>query len=167
VVGTVPPNSSYTFRFPITVGAASAPFIERFNLVDELVTWFPDQGIRAAVSFQQIGGFGVVTRHLGAGGYQLGPDGAVTAFGGAPALANSAALWQGWDIARGLVLRSDDTGGYILDGFGGLHPFGSAPPMASTAYWQGWDIARGLVLRSDNTGGYILDGAGGLHGFGS
>ena len=125
VVGTVAPNSSYTFRFPITVGAASAPFIERFNLVDELVTWFPDQGIRAAVSFQQIGGFGVVTRHLGVGGYQLAPDGAVTAFGGAPALANSAALWPGWNIARGLVLRSDDTGGYILDGFGGLHGFGS------------------------------------------
>jgi hypothetical protein len=37
----------------------------------------------------------------------------------------STAYWQGWDIARGLVLRSDNTGGYILDGAGGLHGFGS------------------------------------------
>ena len=71
--------------------------------------------------------------------------------------------WPGWDIARGLVLRSDDSGGYVLDGYGGLHPFGTAPAITSSVYWPGWDIARGVTLRNDNTGVDVVDGAGGLH----
>ena len=167
VVGTVAANASYTFRFPITIGASTTGFVDQFNLVDEQVTWFSAHGINATISYQKTGDFAVVTRHHGAGGYQVAPDGTITAFGGAPVLANSATIWPDFDIARGLVLRSDDSGGYVLDGYGGLHPFGTAPAITSSVYWPGWDIARGLVLRSDDSGGYILDGYGGLHPFGT
>jgi hypothetical protein len=81
------------------------------------------------------------------------------------------AYWQGWDIARGLVLRSDGVSGYVLDGWGGLHPFGGAPSVSSTASWRGWDIARGVVAWTGTTdgdpGGWILDGWGGVHAYGS
>jgi len=107
----------------------------------------------------------IVMRHVGAGGYRIGPDGTVNAFGGAPALA-ATATWPGHDYVRGAVLRSDDKGGYVVDLYGGLHPFGNAPAEGGTAYWSGWDIARGITLRSNNTSGYVLDGYGGLHPFG-
>jgi hypothetical protein len=63
-------------------------------------------------------------------------------FGSAPAVSVTA-YWQGWSIARGLVVRSD-TSGYVLDGWGGTHPFGGAPAVSVSAYWPGWDIARGI-----------------------
>jgi hypothetical protein len=107
----------------------------------------------------------VMVRHHGAGGYTVAPNGSITAFGGAPALAPSA-TWPGQDIVRAAVLRSDDLGGYVLDLFGGIHPFGNAPAVGGSPYWPGWDIARDLVLRSNNTSGYVLDGYGGVHPFG-
>jgi len=169
VTGTVAPGQAYRFTFPVTIGLNPAnSFVDQFNLVDEGVAWFPSaSGFSVAVTDNNIGGFGVAMRHHGPGGYSLAPDGTVTAFGGAPALANTSSMWPDWDIARGIVLRSDDLGGYVLDGWGGLHQFGNAPAMSATAYWSGWDIARGIVLRSDNLGGYVLDGWGGLHQFGN
>ena len=77
--------------------------------------------------------------------------------------------WQGWDIARKVVVFSDGTGGYVLDGYGGLHGFGvglPAPPNPKlTAYWPGWTIARDVVLIPGTHSGYVLDGYGGLHPF--
>jgi len=52
-------------------------------------------------------------------------------------LFNTGTTWPDWDIARGIVLRSDDTGGYVLDGWEGIHPFGSAPVLDVSAYWPG------------------------------
>lgn len=76
--------------------------------------------------------------------------------------------WNGWDIARAVVLKNDGSGGYVLDGWGGLHAFGEATPILNNthAYWQGWDIARDVALRPDGSSGYILDAYGGLHAFG-
>ena len=164
---TVAPGASYTFRFPITVGMTNlASFVDRFDVVAEGVGYMPDAGIGVTVSFVKTIDRAVATRHNGPGGYTMAPDGTIAAFGGAPAMASNK-IWQGWDIARGMVLRSDDLGGYILDGWGGLHPFGNAPALATTVYWSGWDIARGIVLRSDDLGGYVLDGWGGVHPFGN
>ena len=129
------------------------------------------------------------------GGYVLDGFGGLHPYGSSPPIpggfqyntgdassrAAPGAYWQGWDIARAVVLRSDGTSGYVLDGFGGLHPFGGAPAIpggyqydatdpnarsAPGAYWHGWDIARGVVLRADGVSGYVLDGFGGTHPFG-
>jgi hypothetical protein len=80
------------------------------------------------------------------------------------------AYWQGFDIARGIVLRGNTSTGYVLDGYGGVHPFAPSgvalpPTPAITGYWQGWDIARAIVLASAISG-YVLDGWGGIHPFG-
>src|ERR1035437_405360 len=98
--------------------------------------------------------------------YVLDGWGGLHPFGGAPAVSGTA-YWQGWDIARGIVLQSTGQGGYVLDGWGGLNPFGGAPAVSGTASWHGWDIARGIVLQSTGQGGYVLDGWGGLHPFGT
>ena len=59
-----------------------------------------------------------------------------------PPLTVGGTYWQGWDIARKVVIFSDGTGGYVLDGYGGLHGFGvgrPAPPDPKlTAYWAGF-----------------------------
>jgi uncharacterized delta-60 repeat protein len=84
---------------------------------------------------------------------------------------NNAPYWKGWDIARGVALKGDQTGGYELDGWGGIHSFGvngHAPPARVNGgpYWRDWDIARDIAILPDETGGYVLDGWGGLHPFG-
>lgn len=90
--------------------------------------------------------------------------------------------WNGWDIARGVMLVTDSTGwrgGYVVDAWGGLHPFGvngTTPPAvdpSTVSYWPGWQIVRsGTVFRNaagvtNNlpNGGFTLDAWGGLHGF--
>ena len=169
VTTTVPPGGTYTFTFGYTVdapGAAVGPVSEHFNLVDELVAWFPDTGPTFTFGVEPRVDRGIAFVHSGAkAGYTVDPDGSVRAFGGAPQ-PTSYATWPGFDIARGIVVRPDGTSGYTLDGFGGLHPFGAAPSVSTTAYWSGWDIARGIVLRPDGVSGYVLDGFGGLHPFG-
>jgi len=117
-------------------------------------------------------GRAIATLPNGDGGYLLDGYGGFHAFGSAPASANGAVYWGGWDIARDVALLPSGTGGYVLDGYGGLHPFGvgsnPAPPaLASTVYWGGFDIARRLVLTADGRGGYILDGWGGIHAVGT
>ena len=118
----------------------------------------------------------------GLGGYVLDGYGGLHAFsinrtvgfrslgtGPPPPLPVGGTYWQGWDIARKVVIFSDGTGGYVLDGYGGLHGFGvghPAPPDPSlTAYWNGWPIARDVVLIPGTHSGYVLDGYGGLHPF--
>ena len=160
-------GSSYTFTFPFAVQLSNtSSVVEHFNLVDEGVTWFPDTGLNYAVTLTKTVDRAIALRHHGTGGYSVAPDGTVSAFGGAPALADmGTTAWPGWDIARGIALRPDDQGGYVLDGWGGLHPFGNAPAVNDNAYWKGTDIARAVALRNDGRGGYVLDGWGGVHGF--
>ena len=107
-------------------------------------------------------------------------------FGASPTISrfDGAPYWNGWDIVRGVALRTGDStgcatfGGYTLDGLGGLHAFGingHARPSTPTGgpYWKGWDIARGIALvpadprnpASPPAGGFVLDGFGGLHYF--
>ncbi|MDP9075513.1 MAG: M23 family metallopeptidase [Actinomycetota bacterium] len=111
-----------------------------------------------------------VLRSDGHSGYTLDGFGDVMAFGGAPSVpANQEPQWPGWNIARRLVLATDNSG-YVLDGFGGVHPFwaagATAPPSpAGGAYWPNWDIARDIELLPDRSGGYTLDGFGGVHPF--
>ena len=88
------------------------------------------------------------------------------------------AYWQGWDIARGIVLMPGSTAttysGFVLDGWGGLHAFAASgtampSPPTVTGYWPGWDIARGITLVPHQPGGqpqgYVLDGFGSMHPF--
>ena len=104
----------------------------------------------------------------GSGGYLLDGYGGLHTFGAATAMP-ATAYWNGWDIARDVVLLPGSTAsavqGYTLDGFGGVHPFGGAPAIRGGGYWRNWDIAKRMVLLSDGSGGYILDGFGGLHAF--
>ena len=169
VTTTVPPGGTYTFTFGFTLDAGAAAVSqvsEHFNLVQELVAWFPDTGPTFTFGVTPRVDRGTALVHTGANaGYRVDPDGTVHAFGGARQ-PTGYATWPGFDIARGIVVRPDGVSGYVLDGYGGLHPFGGAPAVTSTAYWSGWDIARGLVLRPDGVSGYILDGFGGLHPFG-
>lgn len=166
---TIPPGGYYQFIFPIQVGVSSAAsFLEHFNLVADGVTWFPDTGPVYGFAITKTVDRGIALRHHGPGGYALAPDGTVTPFGGAPALAGTeTTLWPGWDVARGIVLRSDDAGGYVLDELGVLHGFGSAPGFSPPSPNFGFDIARSVVLSSDNAGGYVLDGYGAVHAFGT
>jgi hypothetical protein len=64
--------------------------------------------------------------------------------------------WQGWDIARDVVLLSGSgsagASGYLLDGSGGAHPIaaGRSPPPAITPapglnFWPGQDVVRVIV----------------------
>jgi len=111
----------------------------------------------------------------GTGGYVLDGYGGLHGFGvGRPAPPDPklTAYWNGWTIARDVVLIPGTHSGYVLDGYGGLHPFaapGEAMPPSFTdgTYWQGWDIARGVwLLPSPTLGkpeGYVLDGYGGVH----
>jgi hypothetical protein len=89
--------------------------------------------------------------------------------GGLPPAAQVSAYWQGWDIARKVVIFADGKGGYVLDGWGGIHGFGiGQPPPANptmSAYWHGWDIAHDFALIPGTRSGYVMDGYGGLHGF--
>ena len=109
------------------------------------------------------------------GGYILDGFGGLHAVrvgnGGAPKAVSGNPDWPGWDIARGVAIKSDKTGGYELDGFGGIHPFAlgnnSKPSGAikGGGYWPGWDIARGIALLPNGKSGYMLDGFGGIHRF--
>ena len=110
------------------------------------------------------------------GGYVLDGWGGMHPFGiGGNALPRKITVgpfWNGWDIARGVVINRAGDGGYILDGWGGIHPFavlGAAVPAAITvqAYWSGFDIARSITLGADNASGYTLDGWGGIHPYGT
>jgi hypothetical protein len=94
----------------------------------------------------------------------------VDTFGPVPTAVFDAPSWPGWDIARGVALRADQTGGFVLDGFGGLHWFSlgtrrRAPAVFGAAFWPGWDIAQGVALMPDGSGGFTVDGFGGLHWF--
>jgi hypothetical protein len=73
-----------------------------------------------------------------------------------------APVWNGWDIARGIVFTG--RGGFVLDAWGGIHAFGQARVTSSSGYWKGWDIARGIALAGNGTG-VVIDGWGGLHTF--
>jgi outer membrane protein assembly factor BamB len=108
----------------------------------------------------------------GLGGYVLDGYGGLHKFGNATVM-TAPAYWNGWDIARQVVLApwatSTAPAGWTLDGFGGTHPFGGAAAITGVSYF-GFDIARGLVILPDSTpssvAGYSLDGYGGLHPFG-
>ena len=110
----------------------------------------------------------------------------VVTYGATPTITsfNRVDYWRGWDIVRGVALRSADPttcasfGGYTVDGYGGLHPFGingKTPPSKPRdgPYWKGWDIARSVALvpvdprnpDSPPAGGFVLDGYGGLQYF--
>ena len=104
--------------------------------------------------------------HYGPSFLQLDGWGGLHTVGGAAFDISGGPYWLGWNIARGVALRSGGNGGYVLDGWGGVHAFGTAPSVAPGAYWPGWDIARGLVVRPDGASGYVLDGWGGIHAFG-
>src|SRR5205085_1048881 len=112
-----------------------------------------DVAPRLRVPFQQLPNGGAVAPQFGD---------IIVYWRTAPAVAQ-AVSWQGWDIARGLVVQRGRAGGYVLDGFGGIHAFGGAPPVTATGYWPGRDIARGIALRPDGVSGYVLDGWGGIH----
>ena len=99
-----------------------------------------------------------------AGGYRLGPDGDLTAFGAAAPATGDTGTTPGRARAVALGGRANRVG-YVLDGFGGLHPFNGAR-AATGPTWPGWDIARDLVVRADGRSGYVLDGLGGVHPFG-
>ncbi|MEA2647272.1 MAG: hypothetical protein QOE92_2355 [Chloroflexota bacterium] len=108
-------------------------------------------------------------------GYTLDGYGGVHPFGdpAPPNIGDGAhAYWNGWDIARGMVLTSclPSVRGYTLDGWGGVHGFGSSgnPPDPSiSGYWSGWDIAESIAGCPDVPGsGYTLDGYGGVHQWG-
>ena len=85
------------------------------------------------------------------------------------------AYWQGWDIARGLVITPDSAvgsvKGYTLDGWGGLHPFGGAAAVSNNAYTPNQDIFKGIAWAPGDTsaspGGWTLDAYGGVHPFGN
>jgi hypothetical protein len=108
-------------------------------------------------------------------GYTLDGYGGIHPFGGAPAV-QGGPYWQGYDIAKRLVVLSDGSGGYVLDGLGGLHPFAIGanampPTITNNAYWPSWAIARDIALAPGSTAasvsGVTLDGYGGVHPFGN
>ncbi|MDQ1427200.1 MAG: hypothetical protein QOK39_676, partial [Acidimicrobiaceae bacterium] len=111
-----------------------------------------------------------VLRSDGRSGYTLDGFGDVMAFGGAPGIpTGQESLWPSWNIARRLVLLTDNSG-YVMEGFGGIHPFWAAgaaqpPGVSGAAYWPNWDIARDIELLPNHRGGYQLDAYGGLHPF--
>ena len=109
------------------------------------------------------------------GGYVLDGWGGMHPFGvgnsAPPPSITVGPFWNGWDIARGVVINSAGTGGYILDGWGGIHPYAaSGAPIPGNptvfGYWSGWDIARSITLGPDGADGYVLDGWGGIHPYG-
>ena len=102
------------------------------------------------------------------GGYLLDAWGGVHAYGGAAPIGDGP-YWNGFDIARGIVMRPDRTSGYVLDGYGAVHSYGGAPKMTNGPYWNGFDIARGIALNPCDpaNGGYVLDGWGAIHPFGT
>ena len=101
-------------------------------------------------------------------GYVLDGWGGIHAVGGASP-ATGATFWSGWDIARGITVRSDGSSGWVLDGWGGVHPYSGAPSITNGPFWSGWDIARSIALNpcDPDNGGYVLDGWGGVHAFGT
>jgi hypothetical protein len=96
------------------------------------------------------------------------PRGFAVAYG-LPSPVVGGPYWQGWDIARKVVIFDDGTGGYVLDGYGGVHSFGiGQPPPPNpviTGYWHGHDIAHDMVLIPGTHSGYVMDGYGGTHSF--
>lgn len=107
------------------------------------------------------------------GGVVLDGWGGIHPFGGLTLTSSGYPYWQGWDIARSVVVREDGSGGWTLDGWGAIHSWGAAPPISAPTYWPGWDIARALVVTSrdsrgvlDGRQGYVLDGWGGIHAWG-
>jgi hypothetical protein len=101
------------------------------------------------------------------GGVVLDLFGGLHPFGGAALDTTGAPYWNGWDIARAVVVLPDGSGGWTLDGWGGITNWGGAPHIQTPAYWPGWDIARGLVVLPDEQSGYLLDGLGHVHPFGN
>jgi len=100
------------------------------------------------------------------GGVLLEADGTLVPFGGVKLDTHGAPSWQGQDVARALVVRSDGAGGWVLDEWGGVHAFGVAPPIAS-GFTSKDDSARALVVLGDQRSGYVLDRDGAVHSFGS
>jgi hypothetical protein len=113
-------------------------------------------------------------------GYVLDGWGAVHRFASnrvlPPAITgNQPPYWQGWDIAKAIVLDlesgcSSGGCGYTLDGYGGLTQWGQAPAInPQPAYHNGWDIARAVVISTFTPccSGYTVDGFGGFSGFGA
>jgi uncharacterized protein YvpB len=117
----------------------------------------------------------------GSGGWTLDGYGGIHSWGGAGNVnagqysndprARAGPYWNGWDIARALVVNPDGKSGYVLDGYGGVWPFGGAPSLTGYQYWSGSDVARGLLIHYTNAGvpdgGWTLDGYGGLWPFGA
>jgi hypothetical protein len=77
-------------------------------------------------------------------GYVLDGYGGVHQLGVALPVATPV-YWQGWDIARNIVLTLNSSlaapAGYVVDGYGAYHPFGAALPVQSQM-WT-WDAVRG------------------------
>jgi hypothetical protein len=120
---------------------------------------------------------GLAVREDGSGGWTLDGYGGVHAFGDAAPVSTDA-YWQGWDIARAIVVTSRDASGrldgrhgYVLDGWGGVHPWGGAPQLAGAPYRAGQDWARGLEIHlgADGTpdGGWVMDATGRITAFGA
>lgn len=107
------------------------------------------------------------------GGVVLDGWGGLHPFGGFALSQSGAPYWQGWDIARAIVIRDDGSGGWTLDGYGGIHAFGAAAPIATPVYTIGSDTARDFAVTSfDQSGlptgaaGYLLSADGALHSWG-
>lgn len=107
------------------------------------------------------------------GGVVLDGWGGLHTFGGFTLSQTNAPYWEGWDIARAIVIRDDGSGGWTLDGYGGIHAFGAAPAIATPVWAAGSDIARDFAVTSfDQSGlatgaaGYLLTADGVLHAWG-
>jgi SpoIID/LytB domain protein len=93
-----------------------------------------------------------------AGGYRLGANGTVAAFGAAPPTSASVASGS----ARAIVVGGPSrTTGYLLGAGGAIVPFNGAAAMTGGPTW-GFDAARDLALRADGRSGYLLDLNGGV-----
>src|SRR5205823_7655765 len=67
------------------------------------------------------------------GGVILDGYGGLHAFGGMLLNFAFAPYWNGWDIARAVVVRADGLGGWTLDAWGGIHAWGAAAGIAQPA----------------------------------
>jgi outer membrane protein assembly factor BamB len=121
--------------------------------------WWPHWDIARGIALNPCSGNTV-------SGYVLDGWGGVHPFWqqGTPAISTPRPVptWNGWDIARGLVVTSAGSG-YVLDGWGSIHPFGSAGAATVTNPFPGQDIARGIDFVSSVSGGYVQDAFGHLH----
>ena len=89
-----------------------------------------------------------------------------------PSAASGGPAWNGWDIARGIVLLPSGKGGYVLDGWGGIHGFGigSDPlPPAIHSFYPRVDVISGVTITGPSASPVVvttIDSHGGLHASG-